>query len=116
MLVLLIETCTERSEVTLFEDDHCLYFAGLPFGLHNSRYVVPKIEEGFHIIRKEPKHLDVRFPNERKIPVLAIYERKGKTLKICLRRSIYSGKGRPTEYKTTPGSELILMVFSLQEE
>ncbi len=31
-----------------------------------------------------------------------------------MRRSIMSDKGRPTEFKTTPGSDLILIVFHLQ--
>jgi tRNA threonylcarbamoyl adenosine modification protein YeaZ len=58
MLSLVIESCTERSLVALIEDDICLYFAGLPFGLHNSRYLLPKIEEGFNYIAKQAQDLD----------------------------------------------------------
>ncbi len=62
---------------------------------------------------KTPKHLDFTPPWEKK-PILAIYERKGKTLRICLRHG-NSDKGRPTEFKTTPDSDLVLMVFGLKE-
>jgi len=58
MLSLLLDSCTERSIVALVEEDHCLYMAGLPFGLHNSRYLLPKIEEGFEILGKRPQDLD----------------------------------------------------------
>lgn len=59
MLTLLIETCTERGIVAIIEDDHCCYMAGLPFGLHNSRYLVPKIDEGLQSLKKKPKELDL---------------------------------------------------------
>jgi len=58
MFSLLLESCTERSFVALVEDDHCLYMAGLPFGLHNSRYLLPKVEEGFETLGKRPNDLD----------------------------------------------------------
>ena len=58
MLSLVIESCTERSIVALVEDNNCLYFAGMPFGLHNSRYLLPKIEEGFEYLAKHPQDLD----------------------------------------------------------
>jgi uncharacterized protein (TIGR03067 family) len=65
---------------------------------------------------KEPKHLDFTPPEENK-PILAIYERKGKTLNICVRHAMNSDKGRPTEFKTTPDSSgLVLIVLSLKEE
>lgn len=63
---------------------------------------------------KTPKHLDFTPPKEKK-PVLAIYERNGKTLKMCIRHG-NSDKGRPTEFKTTPGSRSVLIVFSLREK
>lgn len=59
MLALVVDTCTERSVVTLIEDGHCAYFAGLPFGLHQSRYLVPKVEEGFESIGRRPQELDL---------------------------------------------------------
>jgi tRNA threonylcarbamoyl adenosine modification protein YeaZ len=46
MAILIIETSTERGIVALYEMGKCLYMAGLPFGYHNSRFLVPKIEEG----------------------------------------------------------------------
>lgn len=57
MLTLLIETCTERAIVAIIEDGHCCYMAGLPYGLHNSRFLVPKIEEGFQCVGKKPQDL-----------------------------------------------------------
>lgn len=58
MLSLLLDSCTERSIVSIVEDDHCLYMAGLPIGLHNSRYLLPKVEEGFETLGKKPQDLD----------------------------------------------------------
>jgi len=63
---------------------------------------------------KEPKRLTFTFPKEKK-PVLAIYERKGKALKMCIRHGS-SDKGRPTGFKTTKGSDLVLIVFSKQDK
>lgn len=63
---------------------------------------------------KEPKHLDFT-PPKGKEPTLAIYERKEKTLRMCVRHS-GSHKGRPTEFEATKGSDLILIVFSLQDK
>lgn len=62
---------------------------------------------------EEPKHFDFTPPNKK--PILAIYERKGKALKMCIRHAS-SDKGRPTEFKTSPGSDLVLVVFSLQKK
>ncbi|MGA8163934.1 MAG: tRNA (adenosine(37)-N6)-threonylcarbamoyltransferase complex dimerization subunit type 1 TsaB [Waddliaceae bacterium] len=59
MLSLLIENCTERGIVAFVENEHCLYFAGLPFGYHNSRFLLPKIDEGFQSIQKTPQELDL---------------------------------------------------------
>lgn len=47
MLTLVIETATERAIVALVQDGTVLYMAGLPVGFHNSKYLVPKIEEAF---------------------------------------------------------------------
>ena len=47
MLTLVIETATERAIVSLVRDGTYLYLAGLPVGFHNSKYLVPKIEEAF---------------------------------------------------------------------
>lgn len=58
MLSLVIETCTERAIVAFVEDGHCLFMAGLPYGFHNSRFLVPKIDEGFECIKKQPQDLD----------------------------------------------------------
>lgn len=59
MLTLIIESCTERSLVALVENGFPLFAAGMPLGLHNSKYILPKIEEGFYMISKNPKDLDL---------------------------------------------------------
>lgn len=59
MFSLLIETCTERGIVALMEDEDCSYFVGLPFGLHNSQLLVPKVEEAFGTVKREPEELDL---------------------------------------------------------
>ena len=63
---------------------------------------------------QQPHHLDFTPAGEKK-PVLAVYERTGKTLKICVHHGS-SNKGRPTALKSIPDSGMILLVLSLQEE
>lgn len=58
MLTLVIETATERAVAALVQDGAYLYVAGLPFGFHNSKYLVPKIEEAFLESQKSPKDLN----------------------------------------------------------
>jgi len=58
MLTLVLETCTEKSIVALVENNHCLYMTGLPLGLHHSRFLLPKVEEGFRATNKRPHDLD----------------------------------------------------------
>ncbi len=68
----------------------------------------------FHLDEKqEPNHIDFTPPEENK-PILGIYQCDGDSLKVCMRHG-NSDKGRPTEFKTTPGSELILVVFALEK-
>lgn len=43
---LILETSTERSVVFLMENNRLLYGKELPFGLNNSKYLVPAIHEG----------------------------------------------------------------------
>jgi len=59
MLTLVIDSCTDRGIVSLVEDGHVVYMAGLPFGLHNSRYLVPKVDEGLESIHKSSNDLDL---------------------------------------------------------
>lgn len=59
MKTLLIETSTERGIVAIVEEGHCLYVAGLPFGYQNSRFLLPKIEEGFETAKIKAKDLDL---------------------------------------------------------
>jgi len=58
----------------------------------------------------KPKELDITGtdgPNKGKT-FLAIYERKGDTLRVCYD---LSGKNRPTEFKTKEGTQLFLVTY-----
>ena len=62
----------------------------------------------------KPKALDVtgtEGPNKGKT-ILAIYERKDDTLRICYD---LSGKSRPTEFKTAAETRLFLVEYKLQK-
>jgi uncharacterized protein (TIGR03067 family) len=62
----------------------------------------------------KPKAMDItgtEGPNKgKKIP--AIYELEGDTLKICYD---LSGKSRPTEFKTTEGTQLFLVTYKREK-
>lgn len=63
----------------------------------------------------KPKAMDVtgtEGPNKGKT-FLAIYERKGDTLRVCYD---LSGKKRPTEFKTEAGTQLFLVEYKRQKE
>jgi uncharacterized protein (TIGR03067 family) len=58
----------------------------------------------------KPRALDItgsEGPNKGKT-ILAIYERDGNTLRVCYD---LSGKARPTEFKTKPGTRLFLVTY-----
>ncbi|HVS39169.1 MAG TPA: TIGR03067 domain-containing protein [Gemmataceae bacterium] len=62
----------------------------------------------------KPKAMDItgtEGPNKGKT-FLAIYESDGDTLKICYD---LSGKGRPTEFKTTEGTQLFLVTYKREK-
>ena len=62
----------------------------------------------------KPKELDItgtEGPNKGKT-ILAIYERDGDTLRICYD---LSGKGRPTEFKSTEANKLFLVTYERQK-
>lgn len=62
----------------------------------------------------KPKALDImgtEGPNKGKT-ILAIYERKDDTLRVCYD---LSGKARPAEFKTAAGSPLFLVEYKLQK-
>lgn len=62
----------------------------------------------------KPKAIDItgtEGPNKGKT-FLAIYELDGDTLKICYD---LSGKGRPTEFKTTEGTQLFLVTYQREK-
>lgn len=62
-----------------------------------------------------PKAIDItgtKGPNKGKL-ILAIYERKDDTLRICYD---LSGKKRPTEFKTSEGTQLFLVEYKRQKE
>jgi len=59
---------------------------------------------------KKPKELDIKGtdgPNKGKT-ILAIYELTGDTMKVCYD---LSGKARPKEFKTAPGTQLFLATY-----
>jgi uncharacterized protein (TIGR03067 family) len=65
--------------------------------------------------KAQPKTLDItgtEGPNKGKT-LLAIYERQGKTLRICYD---LGGKNRPTEFATKAGTQLFLVSYELQAE
>lgn len=59
MLTLFIETCTERSAVAILDEDRLCFMAGLPFGMHHSRYLVPKLQEAFQHTGKTPQEIQL---------------------------------------------------------
>jgi uncharacterized protein (TIGR03067 family) len=64
---------------------------------------------------KKPKTLDIvstKGPNKGKT-ILAIYELKGDTLRVCYD---LSGKGRPDEFKTKPQSQLFLVTYQREKK
>ena len=65
--------------------------------------------------KAKPKALDItgtEGPNKDRT-ILAIYERKDDTLKVCYD---LSGKSRPSEFKTTEGTRLFLVEYKLQKD
>jgi uncharacterized protein (TIGR03067 family) len=62
----------------------------------------------------KPKTMDItgtEGPNVGRT-ILAIYERNGDTLRVCYD---LAGKTRPTEFKTSPGTQLFLVEYKLQK-
>ena len=59
MLSLLIETCTERSLIALFRDLDPLDIRELPFGLQNSKHLLPEIQALFERAGLKPADLDL---------------------------------------------------------
>jgi uncharacterized protein (TIGR03067 family) len=62
----------------------------------------------------KPKALDItgtEGPNKDK-KILAIYERKGDTLRVCYD---LSGKSRPTEFKSEAGTQLFLVTYKREK-
>ena len=62
---------------------------------------------------KTPKELDFTPPGAPKA-VQGIYEIKGDEMRLCLRHAS-SSDGRPTEFASTPGSKLVLLVLKKQK-
>lgn len=63
----------------------------------------------------KPKALDItgtEGPNKGKT-ILAIYERKGDTLRTCYD---LSGKSRPKEFKSEPGTQLFLVTYEKEKK
>jgi uncharacterized protein (TIGR03067 family) len=60
-----------------------------------------------------PKQLDCYLPADN--VVLGIYELQNDQLKLCLRDENGAAKGRPTDFHTTPGSDLLLFILKKQD-
>jgi uncharacterized protein (TIGR03067 family) len=104
--------------------------AGMPFAepivktirlvLTDGKYTVsvgPRVDEGTSKIdpSKKPKALDIvgtKGPNMGKT-MLAIYELTGDTLRVCYD---LSGKARPDEFKTKPGTQLFLATYHREKK
>jgi uncharacterized protein (TIGR03067 family) len=62
----------------------------------------------------KPKAMDITGtdgPNKGKT-ILAIYEQEGDTLRVCYD---LTGKSRPTEFKTKPGTQLFLVTYQREK-
>ena len=59
MISLLIETSTERSLIALFRDLDPLDIRELPFGLQNSKHLLPEIKSLFERAGLKPADLDL---------------------------------------------------------
>ena len=60
--------------------------------------------------KASPKHITIELGDEDG-SVLAIYKIKGDVLTICARNAFFMDEGRPTEFKTTTDSWLLLSSF-----
>lgn len=89
--------------------------------IRGDKYTVTVEKEGFDegtVKLKpsaKPKAMDItgtKGANKGK-KILAIYEHKGDTLRICYD---LSGKKRPTEFKTSEGTQLFLVEYKRQKE
>ena len=58
MLSLIIDTSTERGCAVFFDGHEILFQGNFPFGLNNSKYLLPEIERGFKILGRSPDDLD----------------------------------------------------------
>lgn len=84
--------------------------------LADGKYTVNKVDEGTVKLdpTKKPKAMDIvcsKGPNKGKT-ILAIYEMKGDTLRVCYD---LSGKGRPEEFKSKPDTQLFLVNYRRQK-
>ena len=59
MLTLLIDTCTERGILAIFKDDHPLFLEELPFGLQNSKALMPAMEKAFKKLGMSTADIDL---------------------------------------------------------
>lgn len=58
MLSLLMDTSTERGCLAFFEREEMIFQGQLPYGLNNSKYLLPEIERGFKTLGKTPQDLN----------------------------------------------------------
>lgn len=58
MFSLIIDTSTERGCIAFFQENQLVFEKHFPFGLNNSKYLVPCIEEGLQSLERKPQELD----------------------------------------------------------
>lgn len=58
MFSLIIETSTERGCVAFYDGQDVIFQEHFPFGLNNSKFLLPEIARGFKMIGKSPQEID----------------------------------------------------------
>jgi tRNA threonylcarbamoyladenosine biosynthesis protein TsaB len=58
MFSLVIDTCTERGCAAFYDGNQVLFQGQFPFGLNNSKYLLPEIDRGFKTLGKSVDDLD----------------------------------------------------------
>lgn len=59
MILLIIETATERGIVSIVYDEKVLVCVDLPYGYQNSKFLLPKIDEAFQLAKLKPSDVDL---------------------------------------------------------
>ncbi|ADI38787.1 putative M22 peptidase homolog HI_0388 [Waddlia chondrophila 2032/99] len=59
MLTLVVDVCSDRGIAAFIRNGKVGYFAGLPLGLHNSKFLMPKIEEGLKVLEIQSSQIEL---------------------------------------------------------